>query len=177
MHNGNLADPGNSYAQAIKKLTGKRKKTESDYDEIAHLEFLGGLYVDGDGPCVPAEAVTAMVYAAAAKRKEKTGFAKPGCYCTSHARLEYDGPRTPETLWLAERFRYFRCVGINRQARIMRMRPIFEEWSAEIDLSVETTLVDLGQVDEWMQIAGTQIGLLERRPMYGRFTAERLDGA
>jgi len=43
MHNGQLADPMNRFTKAIKEITGKRKKSDSDHMEISHLEFLGSL--------------------------------------------------------------------------------------------------------------------------------------
>ena len=39
-HNGQTADPRNAYSKAIKAISGKRKKTDSDYDEMARLEWL-----------------------------------------------------------------------------------------------------------------------------------------
>jgi uncharacterized heparinase superfamily protein len=54
------------------------------------------------------------------------------------------------------------------------MRPIFQEWTADVRLNVEDGTVNLARVDEWMRIAGTQIGVGDWRPQYGRFTVERL---
>ena len=55
MHNGQLANPRNSYAKSMKAISSKRNKTGDDFDELARLEFCGGLYMtDGNGkPCVP----------------------------------------------------------------------------------------------------------------------------
>ena len=48
-HNGQTADPRNTYSKAIKAISGKRKKVDADYDEMARLEWLAGLYrIDGD---------------------------------------------------------------------------------------------------------------------------------
>jgi hypothetical protein len=41
---------------------------------------------------------------------------------------------------------------------------------------VETTVVNPGRVDEWMTIAGTQVGLGDWRPQHGRFIASRIEG-
>jgi len=59
-------------------------------------------------------------------------------------------------------------------ARVARTRPVFREWSANVRLHIEPTLVNVARVDEWMRVAGTQIGIGDWRPQYGRFTAERL---
>ena len=64
MHNERLADPLDSFVQAIQAISKKRGKTLTDHEELAHLEFLGGLYttpplsypLNGSRPkvCVPA---------------------------------------------------------------------------------------------------------------------------
>lgn len=50
MHNGQLADPSNEWARAIKEISGKRAKTAADYEEMARLEWLGSLYLNQHGP-------------------------------------------------------------------------------------------------------------------------------
>ena len=59
MHNERLADPLDEYVRDIAKLSRKRQKTEADHLEIARLEFLGGLYLNGDG--VPSVAAVALL--------------------------------------------------------------------------------------------------------------------
>lgn len=174
MHNGQCADPLNKWAKAIKKISSKRAKTDADYEEMARLEFLAGLYLDKDGPVLPTKVIDGVVLAAAKKSKEGP-VVKSGCFCLNHARLEYDGPRTADALWEDERFRFAALVRV-QQARVSRMRPIFQDWSTVITLNVEDTLVDVARVDEWMRVAGTQVGLGDWRPQYGRFTAERVNG-
>lgn len=174
MHNGQTADPTNHFAKEIKQISGKRNKTDADYEEMARIEFLAGLYVTKDGPVIPSKVIDGVLIAAAKKSREGT-IAKSGAFCPEHAALEYDGPRTPEALWDDERFRFSAIVRI-RSARINRMRPIFASWSCTVPVSYEDTLINLRQVDDWMAIAGTQIGIGDWRPKYGRFTAERLDG-
>lgn len=91
----------------------------------------------------------------------------------NHARLEYEGPRTAEELWADEQYRFVALVRVG-MARVARTRPIFNQWSCVIDINVETTLVNPSRVDEWLQAAGTQVGLGDWRPQHGRFQAERL---
>ncbi len=56
------------------------------------------------------------------------------------------------------------------------MRPIFNDWSAILTLQYEDTLVNLARVDAWLDAAGTQVGIGDWRPQYGRFTVARLNG-
>lgn len=173
-HNGQTADPLNKFSKAIKLISGKRKKTDADYEEMAHLEFLAGLYMGDGGPILPNHVIDAMVLRSAQKNREGP-LAKSGCFCLEHARLEYDGPRTAEELWAVDDFHFSAIVRVG-QARVNRMRPIFRQWSATVALNIEDTVVNPARIGEWLHVGGTQVGLGDWRPQYGRFTVERLNG-
>lgn len=173
MHNGQTADPLNKFAKSLKKISSKRAKTEADYEEMARIEFLAGLYMSPDGPVIPSYVIDSMLVNAAKKNKEGM-VAKSAVFCANHASLEYDGPRDADTLWKDEGFRHVAIVRVG-MARVARTRPTFRQWSCVVELEVETTLVNPERVDEWMHIAGAQVGVGDWRPQHGRFTAQRLD--
>lgn len=173
-HNGQTADPLNKWSKLIKLISSKRNKTDADYEEMSRLEFLAGLYLDENGPVIPTFLIDALVVNGAKKSKEGIQ-AKSGCFCPKHAKLEYDGPRNVDDLWNDDRFRFSKRVRVG-QASVQRMRPIFQDWSAVVTLQYEDTLVNLARVDAWLDAAGTQVGIGDWRPQYGRFTAERLNG-
>ena len=52
-HNGQTADPRNTYAKAMKAVSSKRKKTDADFDELARLEWLAGIYRSADDLVIP----------------------------------------------------------------------------------------------------------------------------
>ena len=172
-HNGQTADPLNKWAKAMKQISGKRKKTDADYEEMARIEFYAGLYMGKEGPIIPARSVDSLIINAAKKNREGP-VAKSGVFCVTDARLEYEGPRTAEALWADENFRHAALVRI-QTARIMRTRAVFKQWAATIQLQIENTVVNPKQVDDWFFIGGTQIGLGDWRPQHGRFTAKRLN--
>lgn len=172
LHNGQTADPLNKFAKAMKQVSGRRKKTDADYEELARIEFLAALYMGPNGPIIPAPNLDSMVQGAARKTREGQ-LAKSGVFCTEDMQIEYDGPRTPNELWADECFRHVAIVRIG-QARIPRTRPIFKNWNGIITLSVETSVVNPERLDDWLLVAGTQIGLGDWRPQHGRFTAVRL---
>jgi len=173
MHNGQTADPLNKFAKSLKKISSKRVKTEADYEEMARIEFLAGLYLSPDGPVIPAHVVDSMIVNAAKKSKEGM-IAKSAVFCANHAPLEYEGPRDADALWKEDRFRHVAIVRVGT-ARVARTRPVFGQWSCVVEVQVETSLVNPARVDEWMQVAGAQVGVGDWRPQYGRFTAQRLD--
>lgn len=174
MHNGQTADPLNHWSKSMKQVSGKRKKTDADYEELARLEFFAALYMGSNGPIIPLANIDSMIVNAAKKLREGQ-MAKSGVFCLTDAPLEYDGPREPQTLWNAETFRHVAIVRVS-MARVARTRPVFKEWAANVTLNIEDSIVNAAQVDAWMNIAGTQIGLGDWRPQHGRFTAVRLNG-
>jgi len=174
MHNGQTADPTNKWSKAMKQVSSKRAKTDADYEELARLEFMAGLYMALDGPVLPAHMIDAMLINSAKKSKEGM-LAKSGAFCLQHARLEYDGPRTADALWADERFRYVAIVRVG-QARVARTRPVFNEWRALLELSIEDSIVNPVRVDDWLAVGGFQIGLGDWRPQHGRFSAKRISG-
>ena len=174
MHNGQTADPTNKWSKLIKQISSKRTKTDADYEEMARLEFMAGLYLDENGPILPAFVIDSLVINGAKKSKEGQ-VAKSGCFCPHQAKLEYDGPRTADELWADEQFRFSAIVRIG-QSRVARMRPIFREWSAVITLNAEDTMVNPARVQEWLDAAGTQVGVGDWRPQNGRFAVEKIEG-
>ena len=168
-HNGQLADPLNSWTKEVKKISGKRDKTDADYEEMARLEWYGGLYLDNKKPCIPAEVMEACLVTAAKKNKNgKKALA--GLFCPNNFLLEYSGPQELKERWEDETCRYATLVRVG-MARIMRMRPIFQEWGAEIAIEYDPHQLNENVVTELVATAG-DVGLMERRPRFGRFVVE-----
>lgn len=177
MHNGQLSDPLNPITREMKKVSGKRAKTDADHEEMARLEFLGSLYVnENQEPVIPQTAVRKMIIEAA--RKMKLGKkAEVGVYVVEECVLQYTGPREPDKMWEAKMYDR-RGVGVNR-ATVMRTRPHFPKWTATVEVEYDEEFVDTDMLDEWMYIGGRQIGVLDFRPgksggMFGRFQVEVL---
>jgi hypothetical protein len=172
MHNGRLANPLDPMAKALKAVSGKRAKTDADFEEMARIEFLGGLYVGDDGPCIPGELIEALLIAAA-KKSKRGPQAKAGLLSDGNHRLSYDGPREAAELWADAKFRLVAGVRVG-QARVMRTRPVFRDWSAEIFVDYLPGQLNPAEVAEMVRTAGEIVGLGDWRPRFGRFTAERL---
>lgn len=167
MHNGELADPMYNFTQAIRPIANKRKKTEADFAEMARLEFLGSLYLNNGRPCIPGEVIEASLVNAA-KKQRMGDQAKAGLMCDGMYQLEYDGPTDPMELWEDKRFRFVRGVRVQRN-RVMRTRPKFDNWSAEIEIKFLPDIINERQIREIAVIAGDIIGVGDWRPKYGRF--------
>jgi len=170
VHNGQLADPMNPIVKDIKRLTGKRDKTEADQEEIARLEWYGGLYLHNFAPCIPGEVLEAT-FGSAAKKKRKGQQVKAGLYCDGFFPIEYNGPRVPDELWQQEDFRLTCGVRVQR-ARVMRTRPIFRDWAVSFTVTFNDSLLNPADITDLLAYAGENVGLCEWRPKFGRFTVE-----
>lgn len=56
-------------------------------------------------------------------------------------------------------------------SRITRTRPIFTDWSTEVEGAFDPNVLDRKDVENFAQIAGAYIGVGDWRPRYGRFEA------
>ena len=171
MHSSRLADPLDPVAKALKRVTGKRVKTDEDHEEMARIEHAGGLYLDDPlGPYVPGENVARCLVEAARITKSGKKIEQGVVIDTDVNPLVYRGPRDPDGLWADENFRHRASVKIGQQ-RVMRTRPLFREWEVYADGIYDPAIINLGDLGEIAETAGARIGLGDWRPRFGRFTA------
>lgn len=166
-HNGQLVDPLNQHSRSIAEITKKRKKTDSDHAEMSRREWFGSLYVSGGEPCIPAEMIEAALIKGAMKEKRGPA-AKAGILVEDNARLEYDGPRDPKKLWEDDKFK-LRVAAKIGQSKVMRTRPRFNKWSAEVVVKFLPSLLNAKEIRDFLVTAGEQIGIGDWRPRFGRF--------
>jgi hypothetical protein len=170
MHNGAMADPLEERVISLAAVTSKRNKTRADHHEIARREWYGSLWLNGKLPCLPEEAVEAA-FIEAAKTRRKGDAAKTGFVASAPAMLVYDGPTDLAELWEDEKYRLRKGVRV-QSARPMRTRPRFPEWSAMIQATFLTTVLNRSEVIDFMKIAGAMKGIGDWRPKYGRFAVQ-----
>lgn len=170
MHNERLADPLDEYTREIAKVSKKRNKTEADHLEIGRLEFLGGMYTNGNGPCIPAWNILRCLQDGGRRHKRGADVLRGIYPLAEHADVIYDGERDPDTMWKLGGFALRKTVGIQR-SRTMRTRPIFTDWQAELPVEVDPVVFDLDALRNIWREAGVYAGLGEMRPVYGRFAA------
>lgn len=186
-HNGQTADPRNTYAKAMKAVSSKRKKTDADYDEMARLEWLAGLYrfkvVTKDNPDSAVEDLVIPDYViestiiGGAKKSKRGPQAKCGLFFTDHAPLYFTGkPDKINDETLAEMFAsgdFTHTIGVKvGMAKVMRTRPIFRNWSLKALCQYDPDVLNLRDIEEIASDAGKLVGLGDWRPKHGRFEAE-----
>jgi hypothetical protein len=94
----------------------------------------------------------------------------------ANAPLIYPGPQSIDEMWESGRFIHKAGVKIQRN-KIIRTRPMFKEWSADIEIHYLQTLLNDNEIKQFVETAGQLVGLGDWRPKFGRFTAERINQA
>jgi len=177
-HNERLQDALDPLTQDIAKISGKRKKTEADLLDLSRLEFEGGLYLNGHGPCIPAMNIFRSLQDGATRVKRGKDVLRgvrpqPGLI---HVDLVYEGPRKVQAMWEQRDTFSLRKGVVVSGRRVTRTRPIFREWAFAAPFVVDETIFDFGDIAEVWRLAGLYAGLCEMRPIYGQYeaSAERL---
>lgn len=176
MHNGQLADPLSIATKALSAAAKKRQKSDDEIAEVGRLEFVGGLYHDDKiGPYLPVDNLQAMLIEGARKRKLGKEFESlvevvvpesgPEGY-----KLEYKGPRDVDAMWSAAMF--LRKPARVGQAKVIRTRPRFKDWSCRFNLEILEDGPDAAHVQRALEDAGRLIGLGDWSPRYGRFLVQ-----
>lgn len=175
MHNQQLANPLSEHTLALAKLTAKRKKTIEDHKLIMDTEYLGGLYINGDGPYVPSTWVTTSLHDAAKVSRDGPGILRSLFMTDMTCRLDYPGPRKASELVKDENFRLSAGVCLVGK-RLTRTRPMFSNWSLSTTALFDPEMLDFEALQNIAKRAGQITGMGDWRPakrgMYGKYTAE-----
>lgn len=167
MHAGRLADPMDPFAQRLAALTSKRAKTQADHEQIARVEWHGGLWLSEGRPCIPAEALESALVQAAKSRRAGS-LMRVAVTVGAGMPLRHDGPDDLEALWTDPAHRH-RC-GVKVGPRTtMRTRPRFDRWGVVATLTYAPSLIDASTLLDFVRYAGEAVGVGDWRPRFGRF--------
>jgi hypothetical protein len=185
LQNGRMANPLDPMSKELKKITGKKKKTDDDHELMSRIEWYGGLYTTEDGlikvtgnivsveqkfgrVCIPSDLLeSALIQGGKAFRKGEAF--KAGVFVDHHPLLVYDGPKDVEEMLHGGGFRDTRKVGIMGKS-VMRTRVIFKAgWKLNFTISYIPSLLDEREVLEALEVVGNTKGIGTYRPKFGRF--------
>lgn len=174
MHDDKTANPLNEYSKKMKAITSKRKKTDDDLLELAKIEWEASLYYTEDkGYFIKGDCFAASFLAAAKSKKLGTAF-KQSVSIPEDPMLVFPQMKlSPDKLFEKSQYVDMRTVKVMRN-KVMRCRPIFNEWSCEVMLFYDETRLDEAEIEQIVEYAAQYIGVCDYRPKYGRFTAERI---
>lgn len=175
MHNARLADPLDEHAKALKKVSSIRKKTDEHHEQMAEIEFLGGLYhSESTGYYLPGEMIEACLVNGAKAKKLGTTFRKAMQIIGEELPLlGHGGDSDPHKLCQNPNFRLRKSVVVG-QVRVMRTRPIFKNWAVEVELVFDEELLDREDILDAAKYAGQFVSVGTWRPRYGKFTVEEI---
>jgi hypothetical protein len=172
MHNGQTADPLNSFSKAMKEISSKRKKTDADFEALANIEYQAGLYLNGKGEVIIPSRVLESVLVEGAKKSKEGKLALSGMFVDTDAILEYDGGMM-SVKQLMESPEHRICVAVRiGMSKVMRTRPHFKNWRAVFKVSVNEQVANEAQLKRWLEDAGSYVGIGDWRPRHGRYELE-----
>ncbi len=177
MHNVRLADPEDEFTKAIARISDKGKKmTEDDRQEIASLEWFGGLYVGQNGhsgPVIPTANLRRCFKEAGKATNQGADITRAVIPIELNVPLIYDGPRDVKELFQLPQFVYRTMAGIpGHRTKIPRTRPQFPRWRLNCTFELVTTVLNLDEFVEIVRRAGEVEGLGDNRVNgFGRFEA------
>lgn len=170
LHNGRLANPLDKFSRELKAISGKRKKTEDDYEKMAKTEFLGSLYQNPQGEyTLPGHNIEAVM-TDGAKINKLGKQIQGGAFIEEDPILSFDGDKKgPEELWDGHEHALVVSVKI-KNARVMRTRPMIPTgWKVTFTVSYDKSVIQKDQIIQAFTDAGRQKGMGDWRPKYGRF--------
>jgi len=173
MHNIRLADKDDAFAKQIALINKKRLKTEADYQDIAHLEFIGGLYWTPEmGLYLPTFNVLRCWEQGGTVTKQGKAIIQSVAITSDVTAVDYGAQLKPEELWKRDEYRFRKLVRVQR-ATVTRMRPIFRQWSMSLEVEVEEAALDPDAFVRVVETAGKVAGLGDARKLgYGRYAVE-----
>ncbi len=167
-----LANKMDDIVREMSKITSKRKKTDEDLNELARLEFIGGLYLTEGGQAgFPSWNVFRSLQDGA--KINKLGKAVERAVVPISAEIvpiRHNGPTDPEDMWLKQCFDQ-RSVKVGTST-VTRTRPLFTNWTIEVGFNLDTEVLNEDEFHMIIRNAGEMVGIGDYRPRFGRFTTE-----
>lgn len=168
MNSNAVVDPLHPISIEKKKISGKRKKTEADYEELKRLDFYGAIYQSKGRLVIPARCLMASLESGAKKSKDGAKV-REGCFISEPG--EFIIPTKYESiddLYKNEDHIFTTVVRVNR-ASVLKTRPIFQEWRCEFTVEFLDDIASKNDIKEFLITAGRRVGLCDWRPQHGRF--------
>lgn len=176
MHNPRMVDPEFQLNREIKVLTSKRKRTESDLEQIERLEWYGGLYEENGIVVQPTSKPRKCFINTAKIMKLGKGIERTLSFTSLNVPLQYEGPKNIDAMFADSRFHSRLSVGVNGK-RVMRVRPKFFPWAMSIDgIFITDAGVNFDDLSRIVELAGSVEGIGDNRVNgYGRFTGKLIE--
>lgn len=182
-HNVRLANPMDPITQLIGESHKQMKRKGADKDsireEVADLEFKGGLYLDRSNRlCIPARLVFAMFHEGAKLTRGGADFLRSVTVVGESFPLQHSGPSDFESLWARRaEFRHQAMVTVGT-SKVLRTRPAFQDWSTTVIVAYNPDGIEEGDLLRYIRDAGLFCGLGDGRSKLqaGRYEIRKVNG-
>ena len=182
-HNVRLANPMDEITKLMAEAHKNMKRSGADKDaireEIADLEFKGGLYLNKDRQvCIPTRLLFAMIHQGAKLTRGGQTVLRSMTILGDSVPLIHSGPSDFETLFKRRaEFRYQAMVTVGT-SKVLRTRPAFQDWSCTFDLAFNPDGLDRQDLIRYVVEAGMFCGLGDGRSKLqaGRYVISKVDG-
>lgn len=172
LHSNQMVDPQNYFAKEMAKVKNKKPKTEADLERMSEIEFMAGLYLHNDIVVIPTK-VQAATFVKGAMKDRHGPMAKAGVFFSKHAPLNYGKKLTPDELYANGKYTSREMVRV-QTSTIVRVRPIFNEWSVDVTMDYDEDVIDKETILQAWGRAGHVVGMGDWRPQHGRFSVKVL---
>lgn len=175
------ADPDDPIVKAMKEITDKKTNmTAEDRQRLEWLKWMCSLYDDAgsfNGELhFPVANIIRSFQKAAGQFRKGTQLIRAVQPAQAVTTIQYAGPRDLDKLYKDDRFRFRNMVNTNptgKKAMVPTVRPIFPEWSMEVDVVLFNDILGEADFARCAELAGIGEGIGNARPLgYGRFAIE-----
>lgn len=175
LHNVDLANPLNPWAQKMTDLRGtpSKRRTEKWHEEMAYANFMGAFYdaPEVPGVAIPSENLRRSLIEAAKQSRLAPTVLRALLVTVAAIPLIYDGPRTPQELWDAGEWHLTRMIR-SKSGASPTTYPMFREWAVRVPFELDESVLSLRDLQEVSERAGRIEGLgASRKQGYGRYDA------
>lgn len=176
MHSDAGVNSEHPLSKELSLLTKKTasKRTAEENQEMRRLEWLLGIYTDGEQVVYPTANVVRCIKEAGKVTKQGTQITRGLSLDGIEVPLEYhrNGHKSVDDLFGDPAFVDMRSVGIG-QKRVMRTRPRFMPWAVSVTGELFDDVMDVGDLRRIAELAGRAVGLGDNRINgFGRFEIE-----
>lgn len=161
------------FRTATKALTGKRGKTEPDFESLSKLDFFSSLYLNKENKVIiPSECIEASILQQAKENKLGT-LVKRAVSVPEDSLLEFPNKDKPlKDLYKEHAYKTLVKVSMSKTPNT---RAIFPEWSFETVIEFVPKLIGKQQILDILAL-GRYYGFMSRRPKFGRYEIKEIKG-
>ena len=159
------------FRTATKAITGKRGKTEQDFEKLSKLDFYSSLYLNSKNQVIiPSDCIEAAILSQAKENKLGT-LVKRAVSVPDDALLNFPNKKKSlKDLYKAHAYKTLVKVSMSKTPNT---RAIFNQWSFDTVIEFVPKLIDKQQVLDILAL-GKYYGFLSRRPKFGRYEVKEL---